>query len=280
MGTEARLRRSLFGYRRGDVDTALAQREGELEAVEEELERAESRIELRDAQLEARWVDVRRGLRRVSELEQAVARLADRVVERERTLGELQVELALERERSDESHRALSALADDLAAVRRQARGQATRIRLRALREAAELTERVGELENGRSEMRERLLDSLEEAVKRVGAEVEEEPDPSGLIAAANGHGPRRPGELFEGLVEVEVGPFSDFSQLVGFEDAAGGIGATSEISVTRFTQGRATLAMRFKQPVELLHELEQRAPFEFEVRDRRADRIVLDVNE
>ena len=35
---------------------------------------------------------------------------------------------------------------------------------------------------------------------------------------------------------------------------------------------------MRFKQPVELLYELEQRAPFEFKVRDRRSDRIVLDV--
>ncbi len=74
------------------------------------------------------------------------------------------------------------------------------------------------------------------------------------------------------------MGPLSDFSQLVGFEDAAGGIGSMSEISVTRFTQGRATLAMRFKQPVELLDELKQRAPFEFKVRDRCSDRVVLDV--
>ena len=57
------------------------------------------------------------------------------------------------------------------------------------------------------------------------------------------------------------MGPLSDFSQLVGFEDAAAGIGATSEMSVKRFTQGRATLAMRFKHPVELLSELEERAP-------------------
>ena len=68
------------------------------------------------------------------------ARLAERVVERERELRELRAELARARERSDESLQALTALADDLEAVRRQARGQATRIRLRALREAAELT--------------------------------------------------------------------------------------------------------------------------------------------
>ena len=67
-------------------------------------------------------------------------------MERERELRELRAELARARERGDESLRALAALADDLEAVRRQARGQATRIRLRALREAAELAERIGEL--------------------------------------------------------------------------------------------------------------------------------------
>ena len=37
---------------------------------------------------------------------------------------------------------------------------------------------------------------------------------------------------------------------------------------------------MRFKQPVELLRELEERAPFVFKVRDKRSDRVVLDVDE
>jgi hypothetical protein len=257
------------------VSAVIADRDAELEAAEERLGRAESRIELRDAQLEARWADVRRGVRQVRELDQVIASLAERVVEREREVRALRVELADERARSHESLQTMAALADDLEALRRQARGQATRIRLRALREAAELAERIGALDGDRSELREGLIDSLQEAVERVGADVEEEEVP----AATNGHA-RKPGELFEGLVEVEVGPFSDFSQLVGFEDAAGGIGATSEISVTRFTRGRATLAMRFKQPVELLRELEERAPFEFKVRDRRSDRIVLDVGE
>ena len=98
--------------------------------------------------------------------------------------------------------------------------------------------------------------------------------------AESNGHADREPKDVFDGLVEVEVGPLNDFSQLVGFEDAAAGIGATSEVSVRRFTQGRATLSMRFKHPVELLRELEERAPFEFHVRDTRADRIVLDVDD
>ncbi len=260
MGTEARLRRSLFGYRPRDVDDAIADR---------------------DAQLEARRADVERGAVRIRELDWVSARLADRIVERERELRELRLELAQARARRDESLRALTALADDLEAIRRQARGQATRMRLRALREAADVMGRVGELGGDPGEAREALIESLQEAIERVAADVEEEEgaDQSGL-PAGNGHARREPGELFEGLVEVEVGPLSDFSQLVGFEDAASGIGATSEISVTRFTRGRATLAMRFKQPVELLHELEERAPFAFKVRDTGSDRVVLDVGE
>ena len=84
---------------------------------------------------------------------------------------------------------------------------------------------------------------------------------------------------MFVGSVELEVGPLSDFAQLVGFEDAAGGIDATREISVKRFAAGRATLEMRLSEPVELLRELEERAPFEFKVRDLRADRVVIDVD-
>jgi hypothetical protein len=123
------------------------------------------------------------------------------------------------------------------------------------------------------------LIESLQDVIDRMGAADDDEEDPLAL-AVSNGHVEREPGELFEGLVEVEVGPLSDFSQLVGFEDAAAGIGATSEVSVKRFTQGRATLAMRFKHPVELLRELEERAPFEFRVRDTRSDRVVLDLAE
>ena len=282
MGTKGRFGRSLFGYRPRQVDEAIADREKGLKAAKGRLAGAERRVVERDAELDARRAELERGERRIRELDQVSARLAERVVAREVELREIRAELAHARERSDESLQALTALADELETVRRQARGQATRIRLRALREAAELTERIGELGRHPGEVREGLIESLQEAIERVGADSEQEeiPDLVGMIAAANGHVEREPGELFEGLVEVDVGPLSDFSQLVGFEDAAGGIGAMSEISVKRFKQGRATLAMRFKQPVELLRELEDRAPFVFKVRDRRSDRLVLDVGE
>ena len=78
----------------------------------------------------------------------------------------------------------------------------------------------------------------------------------------------------------MEIGPLGDFSQLVGFEDAAGQIGATSEISVERFSEGRATLSMRLDEPVALLRELEERSPLEFRVRHTAGDRLILDVDE
>lgn len=169
-----------------------------------------------------------------------------------------------------------AALGEELDELRAQARGQATRIRLRALRDAAELAERISELTRRPVGMRERLLDSLQEAIARIGADDDE----AAIAAESNGHSVREPGELFNGLIEVEIGPLSDFSQLVGFEDAAAAIGATSEISVRRFTQGRATLDLKLAEPVALLRELEERAPFEFRVRDTRSDRLILDVDD
>ena len=161
---------------------------------------------------------------------------------------------------------------DELEDIRRQARGQATRIRMRALRDAAEIGGRMTELGRRPVEARERLLASLQEAIERIGDSDDDEPDQATSPAL------RPVGDVYEGLVEIEVGPFGDFSQLVGFEDAAGGISATSQISVKRFAQGRATLEMKLAEPVELLRGLEQRAPFHFQVRDKSSDRLVLDV--
>ncbi|MEA2462188.1 MAG: hypothetical protein QOH90_2365, partial [Actinomycetota bacterium] len=84
----------------------------------------------------------------------------------------------------------------------------------------------------------------------------------------------------FEGEVEVEIGPLADFAQLTGFEDAAKAIGGAGEIKVKRFSGGRATLVVDLNEPVELLRELEQRAPLGFKVRSLKPDRVVLDVDE
>jgi hypothetical protein len=268
----SRFKRSLLGYRPREVDAVVVARDTAL---------AES-----GRALAAALADLEASRRRMAELEQVADRLSDRVVAREGEIEALHAELDELRAVSERPAWALVDLAEELESIRSQARGQATRIRLLALREAAQLSERIGQLARGPVETRERLLEIVSEALASVGGErIVAEPQngtaASAEIAAVNGDShPRVAEDVFVGSVELEVGPLSDFSQLVGFEDAACGIDAASEISVTRFAQGRATLAMRLAEPVELLRELEERAPFEFKVRDTRADRVVLDVDD
>jgi hypothetical protein len=274
------LRRSLLGYRRADVHEALAARDGAVEELGEELGRANERLATQGAELDAAAIELTGRERRIGDLEQVATALSQRVVEREHELRALRAELARTRSSGDANLAALSALARELEDVRGQARGQATRMRLRALREAAEIADHVGELSRRPAEMRERLLEALTEAVGRIGVEpIEGEVIVNGR-GATNGHRDVDAADLFEGLIEVEIGPLSDFSQLVVFEDAAKSIAGTAEISVKRFSEGRATLAMSLAEPVELLRELEERCDLEFSVRDMRADRLVLDVGD
>jgi hypothetical protein len=209
------------------------------------------------------------------------------VVTSERDLRRMRAELAELRSERDGHLASMTALMGEMEELRRTARGQATRIRLRALRDAAGMAERISELAKQPAEMREKLLDGLNEAIGRIGSD-DEEADAATVaggaaemadIAETNGHVEEaEAADIFEGLVEVEIGPLADFAQLVGFEDAARSIDATAEISVRRFSEGRATLAMELRSPVELLRELEERSDLEFIVRDLREDRLVLDV--
>ena len=128
---------------------------------------------------------------------------------------------------------------------------------MKALREAVEVGRRAQELSRGRRRR----------------------PAPDGQRPAPRRWPSRRPRELFEGQVRLEIGPLGDFSQLVGFEDAVGQLGAP-EISVERFSEGRATLAMNLDEPVELLRELEERSPLEFHVRRTADDNLILDVDD
>ncbi|MGI8727827.1 MAG: hypothetical protein ACR2K6_09165, partial [Solirubrobacterales bacterium] len=71
-----------------------------------------------------------------------------------------------------------------------------------------------------------------------------------------------------------------DFSQLIRFEDAANAIGATEEISIRRFSEGRANIEVSLSEPIDLLRELEQSCELEFEVRRAERGEIILDVGE
>lgn len=200
---------------------------------------------------------------RLVRLEHEAQRLARRVIEAEERLQRLL---------GTDAGSAILALGRRLEEIHAQARRQATRIRMAALDDAVQISERVKELTTLRDELGGRVQDLAGRAGIRLGAE--EAP------SFSSGRSGRRPeGGVYTGPVEVEVGPLRDFAQLSGFEDAASGISA-ADVAIKRFSEGRATFSMNFAQPVELLRELEERAPFEFKVRDMRGDGVVLDVDD
>jgi uncharacterized protein YigA (DUF484 family) len=190
---------------------------------------------------------------RLARLEREAQRLAERVVERERRLHE-----ALRRPMS-------TAVSKGIEEIYGQARRQATRIRMKALEDAVQMADRVTELARLRDELGTRVVELAEVARARLGMEEV-------VSAPATGR--------YAGEVEVEIGPFRDFAQLTGFEDAAAAVNGASEIRLTRFADRRATLSLQLDDPVELLRELEERAPFDFVVRDTRRDQLVLDIDE
>jgi DivIVA protein len=203
---------------------------------------------------------------RLARLEREAQRLAERVVQREKRLQEALARLG------EGTPRAIGMIGRRVEDVYAQARRQATRIRMNALEDAVQISERVTELSRIRDELGARVTELAELAGIRVGTGERSPPTAERPADAADG--------LYAGPVEVEVGPLSDFAQLSGFEDAAAGIDGATEIRVRRFARGRATVSMNLDSPVELLRELEERAPFEFKVRDTRGDGVVLDVDD
>jgi len=206
---------------------------------------------------------------RLARLEREAQRLAGRVVDREKKLHE-----ALRRPvaaAADANRVTLSRALASVEEIYGQARRQATRIRMKALEDAVLMADRVTELTSLRDELAARLAELAEVARARLRIEAEEESDQPPAAPRLG---------WFEGRVEVEIGPLSDFSELTGFEDAAAGIRGASEIRVKRFSRGRATVSMNLEDPVQLLSELEWRSPFGFRVRDTRRDGLILDVDE
>jgi chromosome segregation ATPase len=224
------LRRALFGYRRADVEAAFAICEAHIVDLER----------MRDAQRAA-----------IAELESESSSLSTMVLEREREIRVLAERLREANEAHDRRIASLEAVAVRLEEVEAQARGQATRIRMKALREAVEVSKKV------------KAVTEIEPA--------HEEAAPTEAETVSWG--------VFEGEVKLEIGPLGDFSQLVGFEDAVGRLGA-SEIKVDRFSEGRATFSMQLDEPVDLLSELEQLSDLDFKVRHTAPDSLVLDVDE
>ncbi len=238
--------RAFLGYRRPEVDAAMTARDFMIEQLGREL--ADQ-----------------------AELEAELTSLSKMVIEREREIRGLNEQLREANERHDRSIASLDSVSARLGEIEAQARGQATRIRMKALREAVEVGRRAQELTEAERTTADVEVDEQAPAAANGHAELNGR-------AVENGAG-ERPRETFEGEIRVEIGPLGDYSQLVGIEDAIDRLGA-SAISIERFSEGRATLSMQLDEPVDLLRELEEHSPMEFRVRRASDDNLVLDVDE
>ena len=236
--------RAFLGYRRPEVDAAISARDTQISAKD------------------ARIAELGSELLAKAAIEDELSSLSGMVIEREREIRGLTEQLLQANDRHDRSIASLEAVSSRLGEIEAQARGQATRIRMKALREAVEVGRRAQEL-----------------------TEAEAEAESNGAGAESNGRSENFAGideisqETFAGKVQVEIGPLGDYSQLVGIEDAIGKLGA-SEISIQSFSEGRATLSMHLEEPVDLLRELEENSPLEFRVRRAADDSLVLDVDD
>lgn len=257
---------------------------------------------------------------RSDQLEAALTQTREACFDRDRRIARLEAALDLSRSEAESRLRGLAALGAELEALRVSSRGNATRIRLQALREAGAVSARIRDLGPRPEEATEPLMLALERALDRIGEDWAEEeervesteelarlsvPEPEGEIvitktappaaeaeAAALEAEPQappakpQPGPVSAvsaatgRRVRIDVGPFRDFSQLVAFEDAANAIGATGEISIRRFSGGRAEIDVDLHGPVDLIRELGHRCDITFDVRTSEEDAITLDLAE
>ena len=257
-------KRSLFGYRRADVDVAMTARDVEIAGLRQQ----------KSEQAKA-----------IGSFEGEMSQLSGMVIEREREIRDLAERLREANECHDRSIASLDAVSARLEDLQAQARGQATRIRMKALREAVEVSKRVEALTEATASESPAGLGAPAELQPEAEAPAESEAAPvangngNGASNGAAANGSAYEPALFTGQVKLEIGPLGDFSQLVGFEDAVGRAGA-SEISVERFSEGRATFSMRLAEPTDLLRELEDLSALDFKVRHTAPDNLVLDIDD
>lgn len=83
---------------------------------------------------------------------------------------------------------------------------------------------------------------------------------------------------VFGRHVEVEAGPFSDFSSLSAFESALAGLPKVEDVYIRRFEAERATIEVTLEEPAALLDEMAQRMPYSLTVDRTDGDRIELSV--
>lgn len=101
-------------------------------------------------------------------------------------------------------------------------------------------------------------------------------PDPEAPAPTAPSPPPSPEDALFEGRVELGVGPFYDIGSLGAFERQLASLPGVSEASVRRFEASHAVVDVRLATPIALLRELRRSSHGDFSVREIASGRVLL----
>lgn len=266
----ARLRRRLFGYHRRDVDEAFAELHRQLDGLAASVDRFYQE----------------RGV--------LLARVHDHHEITERLLRE-QAE-RLERE----SHQRLTAGESRAAELLAEARAEAARVRAEAAEQAEALRhaagKRVGDAA-GRLEdlllVREQLLGELRGLLQSFGqllAQHDGGPLERSVAAPDPPRESRRPpaatlaavGQPAEGLypttVQLDVGPFEDFSELSAFERAFARLPKVKDVYVRGFGDERAEIEISMTEETPLAHDIASKLPYDLSIEREGRAKLVIDI--
>ena len=282
---QLRYRRFGGGYRREDVELALAELRLTLRQLDNDIETLRGRNRELEGELANARSQVEFYRAKEQELMQTMAAALRRATEIEDNAG----------------GRAREIIA--------QAEEDAARIRADSTRRIEETNSRFNEL----LRMKSNLLDAMrgiigdfDRAVSR--AERGEQPfpgapaDPVEPVPAAAFAVPYQPaavpppvspspvppaspadtqsgeGQLFETRLELDVGPFADFAALSAFERSLVHLPKVEDVYVRRLADDRALIELTLSEPAPLLQTMREALPYSIDVRSANRTRLVVNV--
>jgi hypothetical protein len=285
-GTQQLLRRTLIGgYRVADVEVLLAQfrllisqLDTELRATRDRLEAAEAdRKELNRRVDEARQrelavIETATQLRRSHDAVEQSAQLRSREItshaeaEAARIRGEASLDADSARSQVDELLRLRDTLSSTMRGIVRDFEGV------------------VGRIDRNETPAKPPIAAVPAVADTHVppewAAPAEPAPPPAPYQEpAARDSEPIASRSVFDRQIELDAGPFSDFSSLSAFERSLGGLPKVEDVYIRRFEGDRATIDVTLVEPAPLLHEMNERMPYRLDVQSAVADRISVTVS-
>lgn len=90
----------------------------------------------------------------------------------------------------------------------------------------------------------------------------------------------RSSADMFDGLIEVEAGPFNDFTELSAFERALGSLPKIEDVYIRRFAGDRATIDVTLLEPASLIDVMNDRMPYRLNVKRSGLDQIAVTVSD